>query len=252
MRLLVATAAVVAAGAVVGVVLATGQDPPQPSAQCSQAPTAIVVPGVPTTQAAVVRRDLAKEDITAFEILARDHPKDAVVQFNYATLLFCRGYFADATTAFEQAKKVGRNTYYEVEADNLLHPQYFHPSNGPGYPIFELASARSAPPARHRPAARAAPALGRGDLPRGREAASERRSGPGRGGRRTVQRGRHRRLVLAPRAARHAVPAQPDGAVPPRAPALVDGPAHRGRHASSRSRCSSGRRRRWDVRPPSS
>jgi tetratricopeptide (TPR) repeat protein len=140
LRLLVATAAVVAAGAVVGVVLATGQDPPQPSAQCNTAPTAIVVPGVPTTQAAVVRRDLAKEDITAFETLARDHPKDAVVQFNYATLLFCRGYFADATTAFEHAKKVGRNTYYEVEADNLLHPQYFHPSNGPGYPIFELAS----------------------------------------------------------------------------------------------------------------
>jgi tetratricopeptide (TPR) repeat protein len=138
-RLLVATAAVVAAGVVVGVVLATGQDPPQPTAQCDQAPKAIVVPGVPTTQAAVVRHDLATENIPAFEILARDHPKDAVVQFNYATLLFCRGYIADATSAFEQAKKVGRNTYYEVEADNLLHPQYFHPSNGPGYPIFELA-----------------------------------------------------------------------------------------------------------------
>src|SRR5579862_7433527 len=120
-RLLAATAAVVAAGAVVGVVLATGQDPPQPTAQCDQAPKAIVVPGVPTTQAATVRRDLAQENIPAFEILARDHPKDAVVQFNYATLLFCRGYLADATTAFEQAKKAGRDTYYEVEEIGRAH-----------------------------------------------------------------------------------------------------------------------------------
>ena len=136
-RLLVAAAAVVAAGVVVTVVLATRQTPAQPSAQCKQPPKALVVPGVPTTQAAAVRRDLAAEDIPAFETLARDHPRDAVVQFNYATLLFCRGYFADATTAFRQAKKVGRDTFYEVEADNLLHPQFFHPSDGPGYPIFE-------------------------------------------------------------------------------------------------------------------
>jgi tetratricopeptide (TPR) repeat protein len=136
-RLLVAATAIAAAGAVVGVVLATGQDPAQPTSQCKQPPKAIVVPGVPTTQVQAVRRDLAAEDVPAFEILARDHPKDAVVQFNYATLLFCRGYLADATTAFEQAKKAGRNTYYQVESDNLLHPQYFHPSDGPGYPIFE-------------------------------------------------------------------------------------------------------------------
>lgn len=138
MRLLVAATAIAAAGAVVGVVLATGQNPPQPKVQCKQPPKAIVVPGVATTQVEAVRRDLAAEDVPAFEILARDNPKDAVVQFNYATLLFCRGYFADATAAFEQAKKAGRDTYYEVEADNLLHPQYFHPSDGPGYPIFEL------------------------------------------------------------------------------------------------------------------
>ena len=121
----------------VAVVLATRQTPAQPTAQCKQPPRAIVVPGVPTTQAAAVRRALASEDLPTFGRLARAHPRDAVVQFNYATLLFCRGYFSDATSAFRQAKKVGRDTYYEVEADNLLHPQFFHPSNGPGYPIFE-------------------------------------------------------------------------------------------------------------------
>jgi tetratricopeptide (TPR) repeat protein len=140
-RLLVAATAIAAAGAVVGVVLATGQSPAQPTAQCKQPPKAIVVPGVATTRVEAVRRNLAAEDVPTFEILARDNPKDAVVQFNYATLLFCRGYFADATDAFEQAKKAGRDTYYEVEADNLLHPQYFHPSDGPGYPIFELTRA---------------------------------------------------------------------------------------------------------------
>jgi len=129
----VAAAAVVAAGVVVSVVLATRQTPAQPSAQCKEPPKAIVYPGVPTAQAAAVRRDLAAEDIPAFEALARDHPRDAVVQFNYATLLYCKGYFADATTAFQQAKQVGRDTYYEVESDSLLHPQFF----GPGYPIFE-------------------------------------------------------------------------------------------------------------------
>jgi tetratricopeptide (TPR) repeat protein len=133
-RLLVAAAAVVAAGAVVSVVLATRQTPAQPSAQCKQPPKAIVYPGVPTAQASAVRRYLATEDVPAFETLARDHPRDAVVQFNYGTLLYCKGYLPDATAAFQQAKKVGRDTYYEVEADWLLHPQFF----GPGYPIFEV------------------------------------------------------------------------------------------------------------------
>lgn len=134
---MVTFAALLAAGVVVGVVLATRQTPPQPKSQCKTAPKAIVVPGVPTTQAAAVRRALAARDVPAFETLVRDFPKDAVVQFNFGTLLFCKGYFADATTAWQQAKKAGRDTYYEVEADNILHPQFFHPADGAGYPLFE-------------------------------------------------------------------------------------------------------------------
>ena len=169
--------------------------------QCDQAPKAIVVPGVPTTQAAVVRRDLAQEDVAAFEILARDHPKDAVVQFNYATLLFCRGYIADATSAFEQAKKVGAEHLLRGGGGQPAPPAVLPPERRPGLSDLRAGTARSAPRARHHPAARAAPALGRGDLPAGREAASERRPGSGRGGRRALQRGRHLRRVLAPRAA---------------------------------------------------
>ncbi len=139
MRLVVLGAAVVAAGAVVGVVLATRQDPAQPKAQCRKPPAAIIVPGVPTTHAAAVRRALAAGDLAALELLAIDNQSDPVVQFNYATLLFCRGYLADATGAFRLAKRAGRDTYYEVEADNILHPQYFQPAagDGPAYPIFE-------------------------------------------------------------------------------------------------------------------
>ena len=151
------------------------------------------------------------------------------MQFNYATLLYCRGYFADATTAFQQAKKAGRDTYYEVEADNLLHPQYFHPADGAGYPIFELTRAdpllergivlqrefhqhsaeklylQDAKLHPDEPDAQVAAAVGRFDEDDITAAFSH----------------------LGP--ARHAFPAQPDRPLPPRAAALVDGPAHAGR-----------------------
>ena len=136
-RVLVGAVALVAAGTVVGVVLATRQTPPQPRAQCKQAPKAVVVTGVRSAEVAAVRRALAARDLPALEVLARDHPADPVVQFNFATLLYCRGYLADASGAYRRAKAVGRDTYYEVASDNILHPQYFTPTDGPGYPIFE-------------------------------------------------------------------------------------------------------------------
>ncbi len=136
-RLIVGVAAAVAAGVVAGVVLATRQDPPQPSAKCPR-PKALVVPGVHSTSVAAVRRLLASEDVPAFEQLARLQPSDPVVQFNYATLLFCRGYAADALDAFRRAKTAGRDTFYEVESDAIMHPQFFHSAQFPGYPVFEL------------------------------------------------------------------------------------------------------------------
>ena len=67
------------------------------------------------------------------EVLATRYPNDPVVQFNYGSALFCRGYGADAVQAYEAAKRSGRDTQYEITADNLLHPQFF----AGGYPIFE-------------------------------------------------------------------------------------------------------------------
>ena len=138
-RLLVLAAAIVAAGAVVGVVLATGSNPPQPKTQCPTAPSPLVVPGVRSTQVAPVRsafRSWSGSSVSKLEQLARNNPKDPVVAFNYGIALLCRGYLADATTALERAKAAGRDTYYEMRADELLHPQFFQPSDGL-YPVFQ-------------------------------------------------------------------------------------------------------------------
>jgi tetratricopeptide (TPR) repeat protein len=136
MRLIVGVLAVVAAGAVAGVVLATRQTPPQPTARCKQRPQALIVPGVRSANVAAVRDAFALTPTAAarrLEPLARDVPGDAVLQFNFGTALFCAGYLGDAEQAWRAAKKAGRDTYYEVKADNILHPQFF--TNG--YPLFE-------------------------------------------------------------------------------------------------------------------
>ncbi len=135
-RLLVAAIAVVAALTVAGVVLATRQSPSQPAAQCKQRPRALIVPGVPSQHVAAVRSALAHPPKTAarlLEGLSQQYPDDPVVQFNFGTALFCAGYVSDAEQAYRQAKKAGYDTFYEVQADAILHPQFFQQ----GYPIFE-------------------------------------------------------------------------------------------------------------------
>ena len=127
---------VVSAGAVVGIVLAAGS-PSQPKLQCAKAPPAVVIPGVATTSAGAIRAALGAwphGTLARFQLLVRDHPGDPVVQFNYGTALLCAGYLADAEAALRVAKNAGRDTWYEIDADKLLHPQFFQ---GDGYPLFE-------------------------------------------------------------------------------------------------------------------
>jgi tetratricopeptide (TPR) repeat protein len=140
-RLAVLGAAVTAAAVVAGVVYATRQDPPQPKTLCAH-PSAVVVPGVGSRNADAVRaafRRPPKEAARLLQPLAEQSPDDPVVLFNEGAALYCAGYLNDAEQAFRQAKKAGRDTYYQVKADNLLHPQYFIPKDGAGYPIFEYA-----------------------------------------------------------------------------------------------------------------
>jgi tetratricopeptide (TPR) repeat protein len=136
MRLLVGAAAVLAAGLVAGVVLATRQDPASARAQCSS-PKPLIVPGVPSPNIAAVRSALAEPPKAAartLEPLALRNPTDPVVQFNFGTVLFCAGFVTDAESAFRQAKKAGYDTYYEIQSDTILHPQFFQH----GYPTFDL------------------------------------------------------------------------------------------------------------------
>jgi predicted Zn-dependent protease len=138
-RLIVGLLALLAAGIVAGVVFATRQTPAQATAQCKQRPTPFIVPGTPTANVAAVRAALAQSPVAAarsLEQLAYLAPNDPVVQFNYGTTLFCAGFVADAEQAFRAAKVAGRDTFYEIQADAILHPQYF----SKGYPPFQSES----------------------------------------------------------------------------------------------------------------
>jgi tetratricopeptide (TPR) repeat protein len=134
-RLAVLAAALAAAAVVAGVVYATRQDPAQPKALC-QSPKPVIVPSVGSKNADAVRVAFAhgpKAAARELEPLAQRNPDDPVVAFNDGTALYCAGYVQDAVQAFRQAKKAGRDTFYEVQADNLLHPQFFQQ----GYPPFQ-------------------------------------------------------------------------------------------------------------------
>jgi tetratricopeptide (TPR) repeat protein len=138
-RVLVGAAAVAAAGIVAGVVLLTRETPAQPKAQCQGRTTPLIASGVPTSRAGAVRAAFAlpgKRAALALEPVAQAAPKDPVVQFNYGVALFCAGYVDEAAQAFRTAKTVGRDTIYEMRADEVLHPQYFTPTDGL-YPVFQ-------------------------------------------------------------------------------------------------------------------
>ena len=137
-RVRLAVAAIVVAGAavVVGVVLATRQDPPQPKAQCGKQPLkALIIPGTgkPAVNAAVKK---AMGSVGALEQLENRYPHDPAVQLNFGRALICAGYLNDATQALEAAKHAGRDTQYEIDADQLLHPTFFQE----GYPVFQPSS----------------------------------------------------------------------------------------------------------------
>jgi tetratricopeptide (TPR) repeat protein len=138
-RLVVGAVVVAAAGIVAGVVLATAQDPKQVSARCAK-PTPLVVPGVRSSHVQAVRAALElppRQAAQKLEPIARAAQSDPVVQFNYGSALFCAGYVDEAAAAWAAAKKAGYDTFYEMRADLILHPQYFTPTDGL-YPVPEL------------------------------------------------------------------------------------------------------------------
>jgi len=132
LSLAVAAAAAVAAAGVVGVTLATRQTPEQPQAQSGKPPLGKSLPTPAAAKIRVAFRDWPKGSLATMEDLGRDYPRDHVVQFYRGLALLWAGYTSDGAAALERAKKLGRDTPWEIQADDLLHPEYFN-----GYPIFQ-------------------------------------------------------------------------------------------------------------------
>jgi len=128
---LVAGAAGLAVAVVLGVTLATRQTPlqPKPLAGKPPVPTPLVTPVAGQIRAAFSA--WPHGTITTLEQLAAARPRDAAVQLSLGLALVYGGYDSDGASALQLAKKLGRDTSVEVQADSLLHPQYF-----PGYPLF--------------------------------------------------------------------------------------------------------------------
>ena len=140
-RVVAGAAAVATAAIVVGVVAATGQDPAQPVARSCSPRQPYFVDGVASKHEGAIRHAFSlsssRKTAIALEPLEQLAPGDPAVQFNYGLALYCAGYLAEAVQAFTAAKTAGSDTFYEIRADSILHPQYF----SQGYPIFEPSGA---------------------------------------------------------------------------------------------------------------
>jgi tetratricopeptide (TPR) repeat protein len=124
----VVLAAAAAVAVVTGVTLATRQTPPQPKA-LGKPPLTRFVPAPAAVRAAYARwPDGTVEEMSK---LAAEQPRSAPIQFYAGLALISAGFGADAVTPLRQAKRLGRDSWTEVLADSLLHPQFFR-----DYPPF--------------------------------------------------------------------------------------------------------------------
>ena len=129
----VALAAAAAAAAVAGVTLATRQTPEQPQARKERPPFVFDRRTPAEGEIKAAFHAWPKGTLERMEQLGKRRPRDPVVQFHLALARLYSGYGDDAVAALRAAKRLGRDTPYEVRADNILHPQFF----GGGYPVFQ-------------------------------------------------------------------------------------------------------------------
>ena len=131
LALTVAAVAVAAAGAAVGITLETRDHPPKLHPQPGKPPVPASLPGPLGAEIRRAFADWPDGSLATLERLGQQNPRSPLVQLYRGIGLFWAGYTNDAGAALERAKKLGRDTRWELAADNILHPQYFT-----NYPIF--------------------------------------------------------------------------------------------------------------------
>ena len=143
--LTVGVACLLAAGVVVGLTLDTRTTPHQPEAVAGKPPVPVGLTGPAAPAIVAAFKDWPHGSIDTMQKLglqysggktAAERQQSAVVQFYRGVALLWAGYPSDAQQALETAKKLGRNTMIQGRADNLLHPNFFQPASGSGYPVF--------------------------------------------------------------------------------------------------------------------
>jgi tetratricopeptide (TPR) repeat protein len=141
----VAVAALVAAGIVVGLTLDTRTTPHQPRAVSGKPPVPQGLTGDVGRQIETAFRDWPHGSISTMQRLGLQYlggktpaqrARSAIVQYYRGVALLWAGYPSDAQTALEKAKTLGHDTIIQGRADNLLHPEFFQPGQGPPYPVF--------------------------------------------------------------------------------------------------------------------
>ena len=141
----VAVAALVAAAIVVGLTLDTRTTPHQPQAATGKPPVPQGLTGAAGKQIETAFRNWPHGSISTMQRLGlqylggktpKEREQSAIVQYYRGVALLWAGYPSDAQTALEKAKSLGRDTIIQGRADNLLHPDFFQPGQGPPYPVF--------------------------------------------------------------------------------------------------------------------
>jgi tetratricopeptide (TPR) repeat protein len=166
----VAAAAIAAAGAAIGITLATRSAPPPVLVRQAGVPPLALDLGVradsearalaqatqlydrgrrPEAGAIFARYDSLEAQVGAalagwpsgsmarLQALATDNPRSALVRFYLGLAQLWEGRTAEATASFRAARRVQPDSFYAVRADGLLHPR-FAPLLPPFTPSFAL------------------------------------------------------------------------------------------------------------------
>jgi Flp pilus assembly protein TadD len=130
----VATCALAAAGAVVGITAATHYSPPKPLGPRSGKPPLASDPSAPRPLAADVRaalRSWPNGTIPRLQRLAAENPGSGFVRVNLGLALFWARRDAAAAARWREAARVDPDSPSAIHAGDLLHP-----GSPPGLPFF--------------------------------------------------------------------------------------------------------------------